>query len=205
MEKRCILNQPGWIIKNSNLHVVSSYDKTTNWGMAAFSNSTGKSDSESFHLEFQPRDPRVGRRTHSWEPSSTAEVKDGPGMWEILALQNSNPSQQHIEYENQTVFMCTENITLSKESWNKLLLESGTGDIELNKESSLHPASLNSSSSSTLENHYSDPSGCFWSAHSSLSNTLVCVTMVLLVIVMHKITNSLVCNYQNKQYILQMV
>ena len=116
-------------------------------------------------------------------------------MREILALQNSDPSQQHVEYENQTVFVHTENITLSKETWNKLLLDSGIRDIELNKESSLHPTSSNSSSSSTSENCYSDPSGGSWSAYSSLSNPPVHVAMLLLAIIMHKITNSLVCNY----------
>ena len=208
---RCALNQHGRIIKNGDLRVVSGHDKTTNWGMAAFSNSTGESDSESFRLKFRPRDPGVGRRTHSWQSSDTAEVKAGPGMREILALQNSDPSRQHVEYENQTVFVRTENITLSKETWNKLLSESGTGDIELNKESSLHTTSSNSPSSSTSENsttsenHYSDPGGGSWSAHLSLSNTLVRVATVLLAIVMHKITNSLVCNYRNRQYILRTV
>jgi hypothetical protein len=202
---RCALNQHGRIIKNGDLRVVSGYDKTTNWGMAAFSNSTGEADSESFRLKFRPRDPGVGRRTHSWESSGTAEVKAGPNMREILALQNGDPSQQHIEYENQTVFVRTENITLSKDTWNKLLSESGTGDIELNKESSLHPTSSNSSSSSTSENNCSGPSGGSRSAHSSLSNTLVRVTTVLLAIVMHRITNSLACNYRNRQYILRTV
>ena len=49
---RCALNQHRQIIKNGDLCVVIGYDKTMNWGMAAFSNSTGESDSESFHLEF---------------------------------------------------------------------------------------------------------------------------------------------------------
>ena len=190
---RCALNQHGRIIKNGDLRVITGYDKTTNWGMAAFSNSSDRPDTESFCLKFRPKDPRVGGRTHSWESSGSAEVKAGPDMREIVALRRGDPSQQDIEYENQAVFIRTENITLSKETWNKLLSDSGTGTIEIDKESSSHPSSSHSArptgssgsssqSSSNSENHSSRSSGS-QTTHSSLSNTLVRITIIFLSII----------------------
>ena len=83
---RCALNQHGRIINNGDLRVITGYDKTTNWGMAAFSNSSDRTDTESFCLKFRPKDPGVGGRIHSWESSGSAEVKAGPDMRAIVAF-----------------------------------------------------------------------------------------------------------------------
>ena len=87
---RCALNRI--IIKNGDLCVITGYDKTTNWGMATFSNSSDRTDSESFCLKFRPKDPGVEGRTDNWKSSGSAEVEAALDMREIAALPRGDPS-----------------------------------------------------------------------------------------------------------------
>ncbi|KDR71081.1 hypothetical protein GALMADRAFT_804015 [Galerina marginata CBS 339.88] len=179
---RCALIDHGRIFKNGDLRVVTGYDKTTNWGMAAFSNSTAEADS--FRLKFRPRDQGSLGRTYSWESSGNAEVKTGPDVRETIALRMGEPSQQEVEYQNQSVFVRTENITLRKDIWNKLLSESGAGNIELDGESDSrsshlpasaegsHPSGASGSSSPPTFTPGNYPSGLQSAHSSSTSNTL---------------------------------
>jgi hypothetical protein len=78
---RCALNQH-----------ITCYDKTTNWGMATFSSSSDRTDSESFCLKFRPKDPGVEGRTDNWKSSGSAEVEAALDMREIAALRRGDPS-----------------------------------------------------------------------------------------------------------------
>lgn len=147
---KCALVGHGRDIRNGDLRVVTGHDKTTNWGMAAFSNSTAQEDS--FRLKFRPRDQANLARTHSWEYSGTAESKAGPDVQEVVALRMDDPSEEGKEYENQSVFVRTHNMTLREDIWNNLLSECGEVEVNNGPDTPAFPSTQRSYSSGCLDN-----------------------------------------------------
>ena len=177
---KCALVGHGRNIRNGDLRVVTGCDKTTNWGMAAFSNSMAQEDS--FRLKFRPRDQANLARTHGWEYSGTAEVKAGPDVQEVVALRMDDPSEEGKEYENQSVFVRTHNMTLREDIWNNLLSECGEVEVDNGPDTPTSPStqcscsggSPNNSSQSAVASGTQSACGVPQSLSNSV-NTLVCI------------------------------
>ena len=109
----------GCEVQNGDLHVVVGCDKTTSWGMATFANSSLSQDT-SFWLKFsacgQESSQRNGGNNYVWEHSGVAEVKVGPGRGENPELGETDSNR----LQNQSLFLRTLNVTLSKNVWEEL-------------------------------------------------------------------------------------
>ncbi|KAF8908553.1 hypothetical protein CPB84DRAFT_163056 [Gymnopilus junonius] len=110
--------------KNGDLRVVIGYDKTTAWGMATFSDATSQ-EGPCLLRFLSTEDSRSGTpyQTYFWEYSGTAQVRSGPDTSQVERLRGSDPSQEGISYQNQTLFVRTMNITLQQHLWKKLPIE----------------------------------------------------------------------------------
>ncbi|KDR67726.1 hypothetical protein GALMADRAFT_1075570 [Galerina marginata CBS 339.88] len=139
--------------RNGDIRVVVGFDKTTAWGMATFSNSTAQNDL--FRLKFRPTGPDNTPRTYSWEYSGFAEARAGPDVRQIAALREGDTSQAEMEYENQTLFIRTMNVSLQADIWKALGFDFGV-DVDVSSKSSTSSAG-SSSLLSPREHHDVQP------------------------------------------------
>lgn len=115
-------------VKNGDLRLVIGHDKTSFWGMATFSNSTS-------HQEFsQLKFGLMEGRKYGWEYSGTAEVRAGPDAHEIEQLRNNDPTQEDINYVNQSLFVRTMNATLPDKVWNELGIDTEFLELDVNSD-----------------------------------------------------------------------
>lgn len=122
---RYVVNIRGREAENGDVRLVTGFDKTTSWGMATFANSTAQRDS--FQLRFRPiQDATVGKM-YRWESlSGMAEaLRVGPDPSEVETLRMNDPEEEGKEYENQSLFVRTLNVTLQGNVWRKLQQELG--------------------------------------------------------------------------------
>jgi len=123
--------------RNGDLRLVTGFDKTVSWGMAAFSNTSGASgvaQPTQCQLNFKPTvelEPSICK--YAWEYSGLAEVRAGPASEEISPLREEDPNPPRSgKYTNQCVFVRTMNTKLGDERWNKLCREMGTSHLDDN-------------------------------------------------------------------------
>lgn len=119
--KHVILDR-GREVKNGDVRLVTGYDKTSAWGMAAFANSEGPYDPLHMRFTASKIDPKYGK-TYSWECSGIAEVRAGPGVKEMEALRTNHSDPEGTQYENQCLFIRTLNIMFQKDVWQQLKTE----------------------------------------------------------------------------------
>ncbi|PPQ72785.1 hypothetical protein CVT26_003314 [Gymnopilus dilepis] len=117
--------------RNGDVRLVTGYDKTSQWGMATFSNSSAGSEDPLF-LKFRPLEQDVTDpvKTYGWEYSGMAEVRAGPDRREIEDLRRQDPGDEPTEYENQCLFVRTLNVTLRQDIWKRLAVELGGVEID---------------------------------------------------------------------------
>ncbi|KDR72730.1 hypothetical protein GALMADRAFT_73761 [Galerina marginata CBS 339.88] len=121
-------NEREWEVRNGELRLVIGHDKTTAWGMATFSNST--TEEGPCMLKFKPVESSNVGRTYGWEYSGTAQVRTGPDRDQMQALRAAEPPQDGVEYENQTLFVRTINVTLQDTVWKALAFDFGEVEVD---------------------------------------------------------------------------
>ena len=129
-------NVRGREARNGDIRLVTGCDKTSQWGMATFSNSTAPNDS--FHLTFRSVEQSNIGRTYVWEYSGMTEVRAGPDAEEIQELRNNDPSQEGTTYNNQGLFVRALSLTLNNDIWNKLATEFGDVHVDESPDDSYH-------------------------------------------------------------------
>ncbi|KAF4616813.1 hypothetical protein D9613_008361 [Agrocybe pediades] len=126
---RYVVNIRGREAENGDVRFVTGFDKTTAWGMATFANSTEQRDS--FQLRFRAIEDGTVGKMYRWESHSgmAESLRVGPDASEVEALRMNDPQEEGKEYENQSLFVRTLNVTLQGNVWRKLKQELGEVDV----------------------------------------------------------------------------
>lgn len=140
-----INNIRGREAENGDVRLVIGCDKTSSWGMAAFSNSTA----QDFRLKFKPTSERGSRRTYEWEYSAMVDARVGPDPEEMEELRSTDDSGNSPSvYKSQCLFMRTLNATLRDDVWKGLGLDYETTS-STNPSTLPNPTAPSSSNSTT--------------------------------------------------------
>lgn len=102
---RYIIHDRRCQIENGDVRVVTGFSKTSQWGVAAFSES-----SLPIRLRLQPKNR--GQYLHVWEYTGSCDTRSGPPL--------SSETRGSTMASNQCVFLRTLNATFCPEAWYKL-------------------------------------------------------------------------------------
>lgn len=120
--------------KNGSIYLVTGCDKGKSWGVAAFSNVTGR---DRFSLQFTAPQAMIGQpdRLYSWQGSSLAKTRAGPMPVDYL-------EGTHDRAQNQCLFLRGFRVALGRGVWANLLGPTGISRIEDIKAREIFPCSV---------------------------------------------------------------
>ncbi|KAF9554341.1 hypothetical protein CPC08DRAFT_712973 [Agrocybe pediades] len=141
-----IICQRGRTLKNGSVRLVTGYDNASAWGMAAFANSFEQGGPQD--LRFAASGSSKAGDLYFWDYSGVAETKAGPGEREVEALRNMVPDPEGTQYQNQSLFIRTLNITFQDRVWQQLKIGCDYEDSDEDENGSSDSGSFSSRDSS---------------------------------------------------------